>query len=87
MAVVGGRFAVANAPRWGLSGFPGWAVWALFHLGQIVEFENRVLVFVQWLWNYWTQHRAARLIIGRPLTDRGDDNGEPEPQARRMRNS
>jgi len=68
MAVVGRGFAVADLRRLRLSGFPGWVVWALFHLAQIVEFENRILVFVQWLWSYWTWNRAARLIIGRPRT-------------------
>jgi NADH dehydrogenase len=65
MAVVGRGFAIADLPRFRLWGFPGWVVWALFHLAQIVEFENRVLVFVQWIWSYWTRNRSARLIIGR----------------------
>jgi NADH dehydrogenase len=68
MAVVGRGFPVADLRRLRLSGFPGWVVWAVFHLAQIVEFENRILVLVQWLWSYWTRNRAARLIIGRPRT-------------------
>lgn len=66
MAVVGRGFAIAALPRLRLWGFPGWAVWALFHLAQIVQFQNRILVFVQWLWSYWTWNRAARLIIRPP---------------------
>jgi NADH dehydrogenase len=31
---------------------------------NLVEFENRVLVLVQWAWNYFTHNRSARLITG-----------------------
>jgi hypothetical protein len=30
----------------------------------IVEFQNRLLIFLQWAWNYFTWNRAARLITG-----------------------
>jgi NADH dehydrogenase len=77
MAVVGRGFAIAALPRLHLWGLPGWLVWALFHLGQIMEFENRVLVFVQWTWSYWTRNRSARLIIGRSPTARGAQRDQP----------
>ncbi len=69
MAVVGRGFAIADLRHIRLWGFPGWVAWALLHLAQIVEFENRLLVFVQWLWSYWTRNGSARLIIG-PLPHR-----------------
>ena len=31
---------------------------------NLVEFQNRVLVLVQWAWNYFTRNRSARLITG-----------------------
>jgi hypothetical protein len=34
------------------------------HLLYIVEFENRVLISIQWAWNYLTFNRKARLITG-----------------------
>jgi NADH dehydrogenase len=33
----------------------------------IVEFQNRLLVFMQWMWLYVTFDRAARLITGKNL--------------------
>jgi NADH:ubiquinone reductase (H+-translocating) len=34
------------------------------HLMNLVEFENKVLVLVQWGWYYFSRNRAARLITG-----------------------
>jgi hypothetical protein len=28
----------------------------------LVEFENRILVLIQWAWSYFTFNRSARLI-------------------------
>ena len=33
----------------------------------LVEFENRLMVFTQWAWNYTTRNRGARLITGQDL--------------------
>ena len=48
-----------------LSGFPAWLIWIFIHLLYIVEFQNRLLVFVQWAWFYFTYDRSARLITGK----------------------
>ena len=69
LATIGRAAAVAH---WGpirLSGYPAWLLWLFVHLMKLVEFENRVLVFVQWAWNYFTRSRGARLITG-PFSDR-----------------
>jgi NADH dehydrogenase len=50
---------VAGMHFWGL---PAWLTWLFVHLMYIAEFENRVLVLVQWGWNYITRNRSARLI-------------------------
>jgi NADH dehydrogenase len=47
-----------------LSGFVAWVLWLFIHLLYLVEFENRVLVLVQWAWSYFTWNRGARLITG-----------------------
>jgi NADH dehydrogenase len=62
LATIGRSRAVAAIRGWRFSGFPAWLLWAFVHLFQIVELENRVLVFVQWAWNYFTRNRSARLI-------------------------
>jgi NADH dehydrogenase len=62
LATVGRSFAIAELGRWRFSGFLAWLLWLFIHLLYIVEFENRVLVLIQWAWNYFTWNRAARLI-------------------------
>ncbi len=47
-----------------LSGILAWLVWLFVHLMYIVEFENRLLVFIQWGIQYVTFNRGARLITG-----------------------
>src|SRR5215813_2688456 len=71
MAVIGRGAAVANIFGWHLSGLPAWLVWLFIHLMYIVEFQNRVLVFVQWGFEYLTFSRGARLITGNDATSRG----------------
>ena len=46
------------------SGLLAWLAWLFIHLMYLVEFENRLLVLVQWAWNYVTRNRGARLITG-----------------------
>jgi len=48
-----------------LSGYPAWLIWIFIHLLYIVEFQNRLLVFIQWGWFYFTYNRSARLITGK----------------------
>ena len=64
MATIGRKNAVADIGPLHIAGFWGWVAWLFIHLMYIVEFENRVLVIVQWAWNYFTGNRAARLITG-----------------------
>jgi NADH dehydrogenase len=65
MATIGRSAAVADL-RWArFSGLPAWLVWLFIHLMYIVEFQNRLLVFLQWAWNYYTFNRSARLITGK----------------------
>jgi len=64
MAVIGRAAAVANIFGMHFSGLPAWLIWLFIHLMYIVEFQNRVLVFVQWGFEYLTFSRGARLITG-----------------------
>ena len=45
-----------------LSGLPAWLVWVFIHLIYIVEFQSRILVFIQWGFLYLTYSRGSRLI-------------------------
>jgi NADH dehydrogenase len=67
LATIGRAAAVGMIGRLQLSGYPAWLIWLFVHLMYLVGFENRVLVFIQWAWNYFTWNRGARLITGRTL--------------------
>jgi NADH dehydrogenase len=64
MAVIGRAAAVANIFGFHVSGLPAWLIWLFIHLMYIVEFQNRMLVFIQWGFEYLTFSRGARLITG-----------------------
>jgi NADH dehydrogenase len=65
MAIVGHASAVADMGRLRFSGYFAWLAWLLVHLVNLIEFENKILVLVQWAWYYFSRNRAARLITGK----------------------
>lgn len=69
LAVIGRAAAVADIFGVHLSGFIAWLVWVFIHLMYIVEFQSRIVVFVQWAFLYLTFNRGARLITGTAATD------------------
>ena len=64
MATIGTMKAVCDLFGWKYSGILAWLTWLFVHLMQIVQFENRVLVLIQWAGHYITRNRSARLITG-----------------------
>ncbi len=64
LATIGRNAAVADFGRLRFGGYLAWLAWLFIHLLFLVEFENRLLVLLQWGWNYFTRNRAARLITG-----------------------
>jgi NADH dehydrogenase len=64
LAVIGRAAAVAQIGPLHISGLLAWLTWLFVHLMYLVEFSNRVLVFVQWGFLYLTYNRGARLITG-----------------------
>jgi len=64
MAVIGRAAAVANIFGLHVSGLLAWLIWLFIHLMYIVEFQSRVMVFIQWGFQYITFSRGARLITG-----------------------
>jgi NADH dehydrogenase len=71
MATIGRNSAVAQLGRVRLSGFPGWVMWLTVHLVNVVSFRSRVLVLVNWAWDYLFYDRPIRLIV-RAGPDRSD---------------
>ncbi len=64
MATIGRSAAVADLGKLRFSGFVAWMLWLVVHLMNLVTFRNRLLVLLQWGWNYFTYDRSARLITG-----------------------
>lgn len=65
LATIGRAAAVADLNWLRLSGWPAWMIWLFVHLLYIVQFQNRLLVVLQWAWLYATYDRSARLITGK----------------------
>ncbi len=64
MATIGRASAVAQMGNLHFSGLLAWLAWLFIHLMYLVEFENRLLVLIEWALNYVTHNRGARLITG-----------------------
>jgi NADH dehydrogenase len=69
MATIGSMKAVCDLFGWRYSGPLAWLTWLFVHLMQLVQFENRMLVLIQWAWHYVTRNRSARLITGSDDTE------------------
>ena len=64
LATIGRNQAVAQIGPLEFSGVLAWLAWLFIHLLYIVEFENRLLIVLQWAYDYFTYNRGARLITG-----------------------
>ena len=67
MATIGRRSAVAELPlgiRFG--GTLGWLSWLGLHLVFLIGFRNRVVVLVNWAWNYLKWDRGNCVILSEP---------------------
>jgi NADH dehydrogenase len=64
LAVIGQNAAVVDLGFVKFSGFFAWLVWIFAHVYYLIEFDNKMVVMLQWGWNYFTRGRGARLITG-----------------------
>lgn len=62
LAVIGKHQAVVDMGWLKLSGFLAWFVWVFVHVFYLLEFDNKLIVMIQWAWNYFTDSKGARLI-------------------------
>ena len=62
------RMAAVARLKWpvkaNVSGFLAWVTWLTIHIFFLIGFRNRVAVLIDWVWNYFTFTRGARLIYG-----------------------
>lgn len=63
MATIGRNAGVAQLGPVRLSGFLGWLMWLVVHLVNVISFRSRVVVLVNWAWNYLFYDRPVRLIL------------------------
>jgi NADH dehydrogenase len=63
MATIGRSRAVAEIGRVHLAGVLAWWAWLLLHVVMLIGFRNRLVVLVNWAWNYVTYDRGLRAII------------------------
>jgi NADH:ubiquinone reductase (H+-translocating) len=73
MATIGRSRAIAQIGRVHLTGALAWWAWLLLHVVMLIGFRNRLVVLVNWAWNYLTYDRGLRAIIG----VRDDRRGPP----------
>jgi NADH:ubiquinone reductase (H+-translocating) len=66
LATIGRRAAVVKLGRLELKGFIGWVFWSVAHIYFLIGLRNRFLVAFNWLWDYVTFQRGARLITEVP---------------------
>jgi len=80
LATIGRNQAVAQIGRLHLRGFIAWLMWVVVHVFQLIGIRNRLVVMINWVWDYFLYERALRLIQSSPSTSRV--SGQEAPQAR-----
>ncbi|MGZ9225815.1 MAG: NAD(P)/FAD-dependent oxidoreductase [Anaerolineales bacterium] len=62
LATIGRNAAVARI--WGLSfsGFSAWMIWVVLHIYRLIGFRNRLVVLINWAWDYFFYDSQVRLI-------------------------
>jgi len=78
LAVIGQNSAVVDLRFVKFTGILAWLIWVFAHIYYLIEFDNKLVVLLQWGWNYFTRKRGARLITGEESLMRVqvDDFGE-----------
>ncbi|MEZ5403606.1 MAG: NAD(P)/FAD-dependent oxidoreductase [Bryobacteraceae bacterium] len=64
MATIGRHAAVADLGFVRFDGILAWLAWLFVHIAYLIGFRNRLLVLIQWGFQYLTFNRGARLITG-----------------------
>lgn len=79
MATVGRAAAVVDLGFVRFSGLAAWLTWLFVHLLYLVGYRSRLMVAIQWAFQYSTFNRGARLITGPPAkaANRGHEGDEP----------
>jgi NADH:ubiquinone reductase (H+-translocating) len=67
MATVGRNKAVVDIPnpKLHVGGFMAWLIWMGLHLFLILGVKNKLFIFLNWLYNYFTYDQSLRLMFKR----------------------
>ncbi len=63
MATIGRNKAVAHIGRYTFKGYIAWLMWLVIHLVNLIGFRNRLMVMINWAWNYLFFENVVRLIL------------------------
>ena len=63
LATIGRHLAVADLGIFKFQGYLAWLLWSLVHVMSIVGVKNKLLVLIDWSWNYFTYDPGLRLMI------------------------
>ena len=80
LAMIGQNSAVVDLGFIKLKGFFAWLFWLLIHIYFLIEFDNKLVVTIQWVWNYITRNRGARLITGQQVSLKVEVDGSTHYQ-------
>jgi NADH dehydrogenase len=62
LATIGRNAAVARIGGFSFSGFIAWMIWVVLHIYRLIGFRNRLLVLINWAWDYFFYENQVRLI-------------------------
>ena len=63
MATIGKHKAVVDLPRFKFHGWFAWFFWMFLHLMLILSVRNKLMIFMNWAWNYFSKDSSLRLIL------------------------
>jgi NADH dehydrogenase len=63
MATIGQNKAVADFPFISFKGYFAWLIWMFLHLMLILSVRNKLIIFINWTWQYLTKNTSLRLIL------------------------
>ena len=66
MVTIGRNAAAVQLGRYAFTGLPAWIIWLGVHLFRLIGFRNRIMVLINWAWDYFFFERVVRLILPIP---------------------
>jgi hypothetical protein len=65
LATIGRNKAVADIGKMHITGFFAWVIWLTVHLTFLMGFRNKLVVFINWMYSYFTYDRGTRILLKR----------------------